>query len=771
MPFKHQEMTGWASLSRWYSTHYNRDMNQSHTPRSPHDVVWETPSEDEMGSMPLGNGAMGLNVWVELDGVIRFYVSRTDSWDEHGRLLKLGRVSLTCRPAIDLANEPFEQRLDTQTGCIHIRVGDRKIKVWVDAHRPVARVEIQADKLFEVEVRLEPWRVEDREPTDAQETHSALHQELPYEKVCFTADTIVPGEQGSDGALVWYHRNESSCWADTLVHQGLGELVAEQKDPLLHRTCGGGLWGQGLQRFDDLTLQTSGPVDKLCLNVTSATAQTQDVKDWLQSLRESMGDIGDEPSEQDRLAHTTWWQNFWQRSNVDIQGDAEACRVGRGYRLQRFINACAGRGDFPIKFNGSIFTTRYHPQDNPNECYDPDYRRWGGGYWFQNTRLIYWTMLMAGDFDLMDPFFAMYAKTLPLAEARSRIYFGFDSPMLPETMTFWGTYLNANYGYDRSDKHVSDCENQYIKRHWDGTLELASMMLQRYDFTRDPTFLRNMLLKTVPSLVGFFFDYYKERDKHGHVVFSPSQSLETWQEAVNPTPVVAGLQWVLDQLLKLAGDAVSQEQEDQWRSWQSQLPPVPTRTVHGNRFVIPALQYDQCRNSENPELYAVFPYPLYVTGTDNADIGRETFDQRQVQGTMGWRQDAIQAAMLGMTEQAKRDVVVNFSDQHYGKPANPSRFPGFFGPNFDWLPDQDQGSVACIALQRMLVQYVEDQVLLLPAWPREWDVQFKLHIPQNTVIQCDYRQGQIQSLHITPEHRRQAIVMPDWMAPSINSVS
>ena len=30
--------------------------------------------------------------------------------------------------------------------------------------------------------------------------------------------------------------------------------------------------------------------------------------------------------------------------------------VTQGYVLQRFVSACAGRGAYPIKFNGSIFT-------------------------------------------------------------------------------------------------------------------------------------------------------------------------------------------------------------------------------------------------------------------------------------------------------------------------------------------------------------------------------------------------------------------------------
>ena len=60
---------------------------------SHYNVVWDTPSHNAAGSMPIGNGEVGLNLWVEEDGDLLFYVSRTDAWSEICRLLKLGRIS------------------------------------------------------------------------------------------------------------------------------------------------------------------------------------------------------------------------------------------------------------------------------------------------------------------------------------------------------------------------------------------------------------------------------------------------------------------------------------------------------------------------------------------------------------------------------------------------------------------------------------------------------------------------------------------------------
>src|SRR5437899_2297979 len=53
-------------------------------------VSWNTPG-GELGSMPIGNGDVAGNVWVEANGDLAFYIAKSDAWSEHGRLLKVGR--------------------------------------------------------------------------------------------------------------------------------------------------------------------------------------------------------------------------------------------------------------------------------------------------------------------------------------------------------------------------------------------------------------------------------------------------------------------------------------------------------------------------------------------------------------------------------------------------------------------------------------------------------------------------------------------------------
>ena len=88
----------------------------------------------------------------------------------------------------------------------------------------------------------------------------------------------------------------------------------------------------------------------------------------------------------------------------------------------------------------------------------------------------------------------------------------------------------------------------------------------------------------------------------------------------------------------------------------------------------------------------------------------------------------------------------------------PHRFPAFWGPGFDWSPDHNWGGSGMIALQEMLLQEVGDKLYVFPAWPRKWDVRFKLHASGNTTVEAELRDGQVKIINITPATRRKDIV-------------
>src|SRR6187549_876403 len=117
-----------------------------------YDVTWETPSKDSSGSMPLGNGDIGLNVWVEESGDVVLLLAKTDAWDENSSLLKLGRVRLKIAPPPDVTR--FRQTLRLATGDVEIVIGDVRLIVWADANHPVIHVDAETTAPFELNASL-----------------------------------------------------------------------------------------------------------------------------------------------------------------------------------------------------------------------------------------------------------------------------------------------------------------------------------------------------------------------------------------------------------------------------------------------------------------------------------------------------------------------------------------------------------------------------------------------------------------------------------------
>ena len=438
-------------------------------------------------------------------------------------------------------------------------------------------------------------------------------------------------------------------------------------------------------------------------------------------------------------------------------GSDTSSSVTRGYTLQRYMQACGGRGPYPIKFNGSIFTVEPKPFGKP---YNADWRAWGDCHWWQNVRLTYHPMLACGDFELMDPLFQTYAAVRPLAEARSRLYHGAEGCYFPETMTVWGTYSNGDYGWNRAGHQPKEVLSPWWQYAWNQGPELVSLMLDRWDYTGDEAFLTGQVLPMAESVLKYFDTRFK-KDAGGRIVLDPTQAVETyWHGVINDMPSTAGLNDITARLCALPEKLTHEQQRKFFTRMRAACPAVPVEDAEAGgkkiRRLAPAQKYAKDRsNCENPELYGIWPFRLYGLGRPGLEEARAAYSARHNHLDCGWGYDGNCAALLGLTDEAARILKVKCANSH---PAY--RWPATWGPNFDWLPDQDHGGNLLVTTQLMLLQHVGDKILLLPAWPKNWDVDFKLRAPRNTVVECVYRRGKIERLVVTPESRRADIVLP-----------
>jgi hypothetical protein len=721
---------------------------------SSHDVIWTTPGRNSSDSMPLGNGELGINLWVEENGDLLFHLGRNDSLSEVSQLCKAGGMRVSLSPNPFLAGTPFRQHLRLRDGVCEITAGPPEksvsLRVFVDSASPVVHVLGKSVDPVVVTAKVESWRTEPQTVPDESSWTMAMAPHKPMQ----SAD-VFP-KAGKD-SVCWYHRNENSfAFEETVRVQSLQSIRDTLNDPLLHRTFGGWAAGTGFHPADDRTITTPQAVKTFHLRVASPCGQTATAQAWLESAESIARPAEDGDA---ALARTSAsWREFWDRSWVVCgTGAGSAMTVGKAHTLQRYMQACAGRSVFPIKFNGSIFTVEPKPMGKDG---NPDWRRWGDCHWWQNVRMPYHAMQAAGDFDLMTPLFDTFERIRPFAEARAKLYHNAGGCYFAETMTVWGTYANRDYGWDRTGKQPNEVDSKYWRYAWNQGLELVGLMLDYHEYTEDQAFLETRLLPMATSVLKYFDTRFR-KDEDGRIVLDPTQSVETyWYGVINDTPSVAGLNDVSARLCALPENLISREQREFFTRMKAAAPVIPIEDAKLGeqtvRRIGVAQKYNPKRsNCENPELFPIWPFRIFGLERPMLEEARHAYQLRGSHNDVGWGYDSNAAALLGMTDEAARILKVKISNSHAAY-----RWPATWGPNFDWLPDQCHGGNLMATTHYMLLQHSGDKILLLPAWPKDWDVSFKLHAPRKTTVECVYRGGKIEKLEVLPPERRKDITLP-----------
>lgn len=739
---------------------------------------WTTPSRDASESMPCGGGDVGMNVWVE-NGELFFYLSRSGMFDENNVFPKLGRVRLSFVPN-PFEGAHFRQELKLRDGYVEIeaeKAGQRTIiELWANVFSPVVEVSVRSDKPLVATATYESWRTEPLTWNEAGRIRASIaYRDAPF-KAVIQPDSIRLEEK----RVLWYHRNREETLFDRTVEQQQLEPIKDMLwNPLSRLTFGGYMEGDGMVAdgvcngryvdtdFKGFRLKSKTARRKHRLNIVMHTAQTETLEQWMRGLEET-GITYRKQAEKEKVRSRKWWNEFWERSYVYIQPDSavvqsSAWQVGRNYQLFRYQLGCNAYGELPTKFNGGLFT--YDPSlVNKEVPYTPDHRDWGGGtHTAQNQRLVYWPMLKNGDFDMMTPQLDFYLNALENAEARVKQYWGHEGACFTEQIEWFGLPMAGSYGWNRPALLETGIQhNAWIDYEWDTVFEFCKMAIDLHRYTGADI---RRYLPLIEKCLLFYDQHYqylaarrssKTLDSKGKLILYPSTGCETYKMAYNASNTIGALKSVTRGLLELPDDYLTSEQRAYWTAFEKRIPDIPFRYCDGHKTIAPAITWERINNVEIPQLYPVFPWGLYGVGLPDLETAVNTWqygvDNANQKNYISWHQDAIFCARLGLTEEAKAITLKKMTDA-------PRRYPTFWGPGHDWVPDHNWGGSGMIGVQEMLMQTVGEKIYLLPAWPKEWDVTFKLHAPGNTVVECVFKKGKVDKLSVFPKEREKDIII------------
>ncbi len=745
-----------------------------------YNVVWNSPSRDASGQMPMGNGDIAGGVYAIEDGDLYLLLAKNDAFTYSGDIFKTGRLRVSLSPNPFIKGKAFKQTLDLATGSIQIEADEVNLRIWTDANRPVYHIEIDAPHDISVQTTPEFWKRFDAcNFNNFDVTGANMPEQVPDIP---TQDTKL--EQ--NGHIIWYYNvGDRSVFQSDMEYYDVGHMISEFPDPYRFNTFG------NLLESPDLTLQNGalkGRGSKFDIRIHSLTAQFPNIDEWIQTIEEQAKD-GRNVNE-DWNDHLRWWSQFWNRSWISItdntlppgeklklsgegykntRHDPDAgALVAQSYNVFRYLMASQSRGKIQAKFNGGLFTQQLRcteenkwkkvvsEQPDGTLLSHEDDRDWGRRFTYQNQRLLYWPLLNSGDFDLMKPFFDYYFNLLPVRKAITKAWFGHDGAYYRENIEPTGAERDC--GREGKPPKTKPGENKgngyYHSYYFTCGLETVAMMIEYVKYTQDTTF-QNQVLAPFAREVLLFFDVHYQRDSDGKLRLDPAMVLETFWIAVNPAPDIAGLLFCLDELLAM--EAGTAKDRDAWRRFRKEIPSVFLHEIEGQQAIAPAEHWEMKRNAENGELYPVFPFNLFGLGYNSEDIVKATMENRTNKNSFDfkcWTQDQIHWAYAGEALKAQDGLIHRFRHA-----STQCRFPVYGSQGPDSCPDFDHFGAGSIALQRMLVQESGNKILLLPAWPSSWDTEFKLHLSKGTVIQGKVTNGILDEWSIEPQERKKDVVV------------
>lgn len=744
-----------------------------HAATDAHKITWTTPSIDSVDSMPLsGRFGAGANVWVQ-DGSIWLYLAHNGAYDEHGRLLKLGCIRLTPKE-LALCGAGFSQELDPSTGSITIRQGDYVATLWFAGETLI--FESTFGKEAPLEVAYGTWR---------EKTKDGIRNDMMGAKTTFTGDQITPSASG----FLWFHRNDDH----PVDLAGLAKSQGSRPESLPEKTTAGRVSGAAVCVDGGMSQPVEAEVRWQFWNGKAWTGTTPARKKHLVTMRLE-GEVGADPMkwpaeakkfldgktrEAAKAEELKRWDEFWNRSHVVINPEAgekdSGFLIGRNYQLFRYMQAANRDGELPLLFNGGIFTTDNNGRIKGNnndelptfegEPVTPDFRRWMGCYFMsQNQRWLGWPTLANGDADLLSPTTRFYRDRAGIAADRARNQ-GAEGIAYTEPLNIWGLCPVG----PRPD---GLCGAQHLTYHFSMGVENAWMNLQAHDVMGIPL---DKDIRWIADTVLFYDSFYrselkkrtgKEFGEDGKLVMYPANGLEFAGDATNPIDGVAGFTAVTEGLLRLK--SLPGALRTRLEAVRKTIPPLPVSRRSGVKSLLPAKTWNADHNKWEPiEMYAAWPYRLVgVTRPETIQLARDSWDTvpedraRLCKLDYSWMANLANMAALASPEKAKERAIYKMANTA----APQARFPAFFGPGHDWLPDFNWGGAGMTGVQEMLLAPEpgsNGKLHLFPAWPAEWDVDFKLHAPGKTLVEASLKGGKLVSLKVTPASREKDIV--DWL--------
>jgi hypothetical protein len=667
------------------------------------DIVYNQPNTNPIYGLTVGNGHVGAIVWSQ--NGLTMQVSGVDTSQQTA--FSAGLANLVTSPGMDTGYTTFQQRLSLYDGTLTTTYdSDRTVTILGQPNSEVIGIHVEDARsgVSTVSFDLSLWDL-----SNLQNSGNVPDIQT-WKNVSTYAD--------ASGAGLSRGQTDSNNFGYTLAATVEGAAFTTQ-------TVGG----------SDVRLSIT-PSASYTIWIASATrlnAPNNDSVTQAKTLLSAATSAGYAATLPQYLA---FWHSFWAKSFVqysNMAGDADY--LENAYYLSTYMIASGAYGNYPFHFINGVYRAT---QDNT---------KWSNAYWYWNQRDVYNSFLAANHPDVMNVFNNMYSRNFDALKAFTASRYNITGIWVPETMG-WNGNADGTVGSD------------YTKNIYSTGTEAAENMYAQYAYTGDANYLTNTVYPFMREVADFYQQTLTKDPTSGQYYMASSNAHETYWNVKDAITDLAAVRTMFPVVIQVSTDlGLDANLRAQWQDVLNNLAPYPN---DGNVYLPNDPPMVQSSNDENVACEVIWPYGVTGIGAADYTMAVNTWKARPFPYGNVWANDAIQAARLGLGDDANQGMKTMLQRyQNY-----PNGMTNNTNGVFEYL------GVHLSVMNESLLQSYDGNIRVFPAPPSDSTFvgRFTLAARGGFLVTSEQEGGDIKYVGIKSLLGNSATVVNPWSGSSGGSV-
>ncbi|WP_246466685.1 glycosyl hydrolase family 95 catalytic domain-containing protein [Allocatelliglobosispora scoriae] len=662
---------------------------------SKHDIVYNKVNTNPLYGLTVGNGKTGAMAWGQ--NGLTMQVSGVDLSQQSA--FAAGNVGLTTSPAMDSGYTTYQQRLSLYDGILTTKYdSNRTVTIMGSPNSEVMGIHVDDSRagVSSIALDLSMW-----DPNSVSNSG-----DVPDINTWRTVSTF------ADATAAGFSRGQSDA-------NGFGYTLAA--------TVEGASFTTQVVNGTRVRLNIT-PTSSYTIWFTAASRVNSPGANSVTQARNQLSAVKATGYATTLNNYRNWWHAFWERSFVQYSNSSgDADYLENVYYLSTYMIAAGGFGNYPYHFINGVFRAT------------GDATKWSNGYWYWNQRDVYNSFLASNHVDMLAVFNRLYSRNYNALKAYTQTRYAIDGLWVPETMG-WDGNARGTVGSD------------YVNDIYSTGTEAAYNMYLQYRYSNDTAYLQNTVYPYMREVVKFYQRKFTLDSGSGKWVMVNSNAHETYWDVRNAITDLAAVRLLFPLTIQVS----TQLGLDSGlrAGWQSMLDNLYPYQVSNGAWLPHDPPTSPTRNGENVSAELIWPYDRTGIGASDFQTALNTWNVRPNPYSNVWANDAVQAARLGLGDQALSGMKLMLQRyQNY-----PNGMTNNTNGVFEYL------GVHLTALNESLMQSYNDKIRVFPAVPGDSSFvgKFTLLAKDGFVVSSEREAGEIKYVGLKSLYGKDARVVNPW---------